>query len=108
MNGLSAEPRQTCAVEQSGTARLRMQCSDVAEMTFCLVKLLFSQDDLRIVYVASRRNAEALHIKVHIFHIGGRYVELVVRESHHAALVDLSLPFANLFRIAAVCHTHIA
>ena len=92
MYGLSAEPWQTCAVEQCGTARLRVQRSDVAEMAFRFVKLLFSKDDLRVVYVAPCRYAEALHIKVHIFHIGGRYVELVIRESHHAALVDLRLP----------------
>ena len=79
----------------------------MAEVTFCLVEVLFSFDHLRIINIATGRNTEALHIEVYVFHLLGGNIQLIIGESHHASLVDLYLSFANLFGITAVGNTHV-
>ena len=85
-----------------------MQRGDMAEVASGLIEQLFPLNNIGIIDIAARRNAERLHVQIHVFHLCGGAVELFVREAHHAALVDLGLPFADFFGIAAVGHTHVA
>ena len=48
-----------------------------------------------------------MEIEIHILHLLGGDIQLVVGQAHHAALIHLELPLANLLRIATVGHTHI-
>lgn len=79
----------------------------MTKMTFGFIKVLFPFDYLRIVYITPGGYAETLHIEIYIFHLFCADIQLVIRKSHHAALVDLRLSFADFFRIAAVGNTHI-
>ena len=108
VNGLTAEPRNVCSVEQCCSAWLGVKCGDMAEVAFRLCKKFLALLHLRVVDVAPSRHTEAVEVEVHVLHVLGADVELVVGQSHHAALLHLALSLAYLFRIAAVCGSHIA
>ena len=80
----------------------------MAEMTFRLIKFLFAHLHHRIVDIPACRHSQTLHIKIHILHIFGRDIQLVVKQTHHGTLSHLMLSLADLFRISAVGDTHIA
>ena len=61
----------------------------------------------RVIYISSGRHAQALHIEIHVFHIIGWDIQLVVEQAHHTSLVDLPLSFANLLGVSAIGHAHI-
>ena len=58
---MSAQPRKLGVVQQNGATGFGVQGSCMAEVTFCLVEVLFSFDHLRIINIATGRNTEALH-----------------------------------------------
>ena len=108
MDRLPAQPRQTSAIQQDGTTWARMQGRHVAQVAFRLVKFPLAKNDLRIVDITPGGNPQALHIEIHILHVLGRDVKLVISQSHHTSLAYLCLPLANLLRITAVGHAHVA
>ena len=84
-----------------------MQRSHMAKVTFRLIEFLFSFLYLRIIHIPAGRHTQAVHIQVHILHVLGRHVQLVVRKSHHTALIHLYLSLTYLLRITAVGHPHV-
>ena len=85
-----------------------MQGGDMAKVAFGFIELLLSFDNLFVIHIAAGRHTQTLHIEVYVLHILRRYIQLVVGQPHHAALLHLQLPFTDFLRITAVGHSQIA
>ena len=79
----------------------------MAEVALGLIEHLLAPLDDGVVDIATCRHGQSMEVEVHIFHVVGRDIELVVCESHHRALVDLTLSLADFLRIAGIGHTHV-
>ena len=121
MNRLAAQPRQFCAVEERCAARSGMERRDVTEMTLRFVEHLFANRDefplvdgaaficgrLLCATQSSGRHAESVQVEVHVLHVLGRDVEMVIEQSHHRTLLHLRLSLAYLFGVTAVGCAHV-
>ena len=121
VNRLAAQPRQFCAVEEGCAARSGMQRRDVTEMTLRFVEHLFANRDefpfvdgaaficgrLLCAAQSSGRHAEAVQVEVHVLHVLGRDVEMVIEQSHHRTLLHLRLSLAYLLGITTVRCAHV-
>ena len=121
MNRLTAQPRQFRAVEERCAARSGVECRDVAEVTLRFVELLLAYADefplgngaafvrggLLRAAQPSGRHTEAVQVEVHVLHVLGRNVELVIKQSHHRTLLHLRLSLAYLFGVTTVRCTHV-
>ena len=98
-----------------------MQCRDVTEMTLRFVEHLFANRDefplvdgaaficgrLLCATQSSGRHTESVQVEVHVLHVFGRDVEMVIEQSHHRTLLHLRLSLAYLFGVTTVCCTHV-
>ena len=80
----------------------------MAKMTSCLIEQLFARLNIGIIDITASWNGQSLHIQVYTFHLFRTDIEHIIGESHHRPFFHLKLSLADLFRIAAVGHTHVA
>ena len=107
MYHLTAQPWELRTCQQRRATWLGMEGGHMTEVALGLVEHLFATDHMRIVHIATGRYAQSLHIEVHVLHVLGSDIELVVEQAHHASLIDLQLSLTDFLGIAAVGHTHV-